>query len=124
MSSSSAGTAASPASSSSATNGVPRHTSVAMITANDDQRSPSQARSEKKDRSGVNAYRQAKAATTVMIPYGSSTAVCTVRRPTTERCRTTAIASPSSSSSATDTTVMTAVARTAAQKTGEDSAEP
>src|SRR5829696_1426349 len=118
VSSTSSGTAASPASSSSATSGVLFHTSVAMTTANDDQRSASQARSDMKDSSGVAAYFQANSATTGMIPYGSSNAARTDRRPTAARRSTSAMANPSTSSAVTATAVITAVAPRSVQNTG------
>ena len=56
-----------------------------------------------------NASRHAKAATTVTMPYGISDAVRTRPRPTSARCMTSASSMPSTSSMATDTTVMKTV---------------
>ena len=92
-----------------------------MITANDDQRSPSHARSVRNDRLGVARYCQANAATTVMIPYGSSSAALSARRPASPRRRISAMPSPAASSRPTASTVMTAVAARSAQNTGADS---
>ena len=71
---------------------------------------------------GVQAYCQLKAATTVTIPYGISTAVRTMPRPKIVRCITIASAMPSTSSMATETTVMITVTPNAChQKSVEDS---
>ncbi len=59
--------------------------------------------------SGENAYRHAKAATTVTIPYGISTAARTAPRPKIARCMTSAMAMPSTSSMDTEEIVMISV---------------
>ena len=92
-----------------------------MITANDDQRSASQARSVRNDRLGVARYCQANAAATVMIPYGSSSAALSARRPASPRRRISAMPSPAANSRLTAITVMTAVAARSAQNSGADS---
>ena len=94
-------------------NGVVFQTSAMMITANALQRSPNQALSSATNGSwltkpvaGSKAKSHANAATTVMIPYGIRTAVRTAPRPKIARCMTSAMAIPSTSSIATETTVM------------------
>ena len=74
-------------------NGVVFQTSAMMITANELNRSPNQALSSAisgrlltKPVSGVNANCQAKAATTVTIPYGIRTEVRSTPRPKIARC--------------------------------------
>jgi hypothetical protein len=66
----------------------------------------------------VARYRQANAATTVMIPYGSSSAACTARRPASPRRSVSAIASPNPTSSGTATAVITTVAARSDQNAG------
>ena len=94
-------------------NGVVFQTSAMMITAIALQRSPNQALSSStngspltKPLAGSKAKNQAKAATTVMIPYGIRTAVRTAPRPKIARCMTSARIIPITSSIATETTVM------------------
>ena len=58
---------------------------------------------------GVQAYRQENAATTVTMPYGISAAVRTSPRPTRVRCMISANPMPSTSSTATVTTVISMV---------------
>jgi hypothetical protein len=96
--------------------GVVFQTSARMITTSEEFRSPNHAlssatngRSFTKPVSGSNAKNHANAATTVMIPYGMRTEVRTAPRPKIARCITSAIAMPSTSSIATDTTVMKTV---------------
>ena len=61
---------------------------------------------------GSKAYFHANAATTVTIPYGIRIAARTGPRPKIARCITSAIAMPSTSSIATETTVMISVVKT------------
>src|SRR6185503_15480701 len=121
----------SPASSSSAMNGVVFHTSAAMITANELKRPPNQLNSSEtkgrwstKPDSEAKANCQAKAATTVMIPYGISTEVRTTPRPKIARFITSAIAIPSTSSIATETMTMNTVLKTSVHHSSELSTVP
>src|SRR5206468_8892728 len=117
-SSSSAGTWASPASSSSDMNGVVFQISARLITNSAEARCPNQAKSPSPKTwltnpvSRAKAYRQAKADTTVMIPYGTRIDVRITRRPNTTRCITEAKTNPTTSSTATVATVMTTVVST------------
>ena len=62
--------------------------------------------------SGANANCQAKAATTVTIPYGIRTEVRTTPRPKIARCMTSAIVMPSVSSIETEITLRKTVLKT------------
>ena len=95
-------------------NGVVFHTSVRMITKSDVPRSVSHARSVLNHESmkpvpGVNANFHARAATTVMIPYGTRIDARTIPRPKSARYMTTASSIPSTSSIATEITVKSTV---------------
>ena len=107
-------------------NGVVFQTSAMMITANALKRSPNQALSSAisgspltKPVAGSNANCQAKAATTVTIPYGISTAVRTTPRAKIARYITSAIAMPSASSIATEMTVTKSVLKRSCHHSSE-----
>ncbi len=74
--------------------------------------------------SGVHAYCQENAPTTVTMPYGIRMAVRTVPRAKIVRCMTRASAKPSTSSTATDTTVISSVTQNACHQNGEESTSP
>ncbi len=73
---------------------------------------------------GSKAYFHPNAATTVMIPYGIRIAARTGPRPKIARCMTRAISMPSTSSMATDTTVMNTVVATSDHHVVELSTSP
>src|SRR3954447_7411426 len=107
-------------------NGVVFHTSVAMITRNESRRLENGSVSGPRTKrvAGLNAYFQANAATTVTIPYGIRIAVRTGPRPKIARCITSAISIPSTSSIATDDTVMITVLSTSSHHVLELSTWP
>src|SRR5579859_3064256 len=118
---STSGTCDRPASSNSEMNGVVFQISSRQITTRAEERWPNQlylwptaqpSQLLTKPESSANAYFQANAETTVMIPYGSRIAVRTVRRPKMILFITMANTKPITSSNATVTTVMITVVTT------------
>src|SRR5450756_769252 len=99
-------------------NGVVFQISVRQMATSAEVRWLNQAKSPRwnqlltKPESLANANCQAKAETTVMIPYGSRIDVRTVRRPKTILCITMARVKPMTSSTATVTAVMMNVVTT------------